>query len=167
MTHVSNIGLVGIDFADLLIRGTVDSAQMEEVYRVCQNLAIDMRIPVVLLAQVSRNYTGGLVRPFHARWTAMAEALSWMLLTLYSPARDYFRKTRDTDTGGLPTEYGQSYMVFWLCRSKTNSELPGAIQLPWVGETGWCAKSRGRWFSLNKAEQIRKEEEQDEEDYTF
>ena len=161
---VTNVGLVGIDFADLLIRGMVDSSQMEEVYRVCQNLAMDMRIPVVLLSQVSRTYQGGLVRPFHARWTAMAEALSWMMLTLYSPARDYFPKSQGSE--GLPTDYGQSYIIAWLCRSKTNSELPGAIQIPWVGETGWCANSKGTWHSLNKAEKMIKKED-NEEDWTF
>jgi len=37
--------------------------------------------------------------------------------------------------------------------------------LPWVGETGWCGTARGKWFSLNKAD--RKKENNDEEDLEF
>ena len=159
---VDNLGLVGIDFADLLIKGSVDSSLMEEVYRVFQNLAIDAEIPVMLLAQMSRSYQGGVPRPYHIRWTAMAEALSWLLITLYAPDRDYFV---DKHEKILPTEYGQSYIVPWLCRSKTKTELPGAIQLPWVGETGWSAKSKGKWFLLNKSD--RKREDADEESIPF
>jgi len=160
---VDNLGLVGLDFADLLIGGEVNPARMEEVYRIMQNLAIDMEIPVILLAQLSRNYQGGIPRPIHIRWTAMAEALSWLLMTLYAPSRDYFAGNSDKDI--LPTDYGQAYVIPWLCRSKTNTELPGAIQLPWVGETGWCGTARGKWFSLNKAD--RKIENNYEEDLDF
>jgi hypothetical protein len=160
---VDDIGLIGIDFADLLISGEVNPARMEEVYRISQNLAIDVEIPVVLLAQLSRNYQGGIPRPFHIRWTAMAEALSWLLMTLYAPSRDYFAGNTDKDL--LPVDYGQAYVIPWMCRSKTKKELPGAIQLPWVGETGWCGKSRGKWYRLDKAN--RRKEENDEEDIAF
>lgn len=160
---VDNLGLVGLDFADLLVSGEVNPARMEEVYRVNQNLAIDLEIPVILLAQLSRNYQGGIPRPFHIRWTAMAEALSWLLMTLYAPSRDYF--VGNADNSILPADYGQAYIIPWMCRSETVRELPGAIQLPWVGETGWCGKARGKWFSLNKAE--RKTENNDEEDFAL
>jgi len=160
---IDNLGLVGLDFADLLVSGEVNPARMEEVYRVNQNLAIDLEIPVILLAQLSRNYQGGIPRPIHIRWTAMAEALSWLLMTLYAPSRDYF--VGNSDENLLPTDYGQAYIIPWMCRSRTVRELPGAIQLPWVGETGWCGKARGKWFSLNKAE--RKRENDDEEDIAF
>jgi len=158
-----DLGIIGVDFADLLIGGIVDPAKMEEVYRVLALLANQLHVPVILLAQLSGGYRGGIPRPYHLRWTRMAEALSWTLWTLYAPARDYFAEEKEPL---LPSVPGKSYIAAWFCRSKTNTELPGAIQLSWSGETGW-SKNRGKWFSLEKNQKASKAEvEEDDETWS-
>ena len=159
-----DLGIIGVDFADLLIGGMVDPAKMEEVYRVLALLANQLRVPVVLLAQLSGGYRGGIPRPHHLRWTRMAEALSWTLWTLYAPARDYFAEEKEKDKL-LPVVPGKSYLAAWFCRSATKIELPGAIQLNWNGATGW-SKNRGRWFSLEKNTKVNSDEIEDDETWS-
>lgn len=153
------VSMIGIDFADLLITGEVDPSKMEEIYRVLSKLATRLSVPIVLLAQTNDAWKGGVPRPSHIRWSRMAEALSFMLLAVYNPAKDY--KAEDSKANmGLEHITGKAYVVCWLCRSKTEHDLPGAIQVPWNGQTGWADGSPGKWYELEtgatKSKQSRK-----------
>lgn len=155
---ISDLGLVVVDFADLLISGTVDPSKMEEIYRVLAMLASDLSVPVILIAQLSRNYGGGLPRPFHARWTGMAEALTWMFIVLYVPWKDNHSEKEKL----FRVNQNKSYIGFWMCRSKTNKELPGLIETNWTGEKGW-SNNKGTWISLDKSARDKEDEEDEEE----
>ena len=159
----SDLGIVFVDFADMLIQGQVDPAKMEEVYRTLAFLANQLIIPVVLLAQPSRGYKGGLPRPHHARWTGMAEALSWLFLALYNPQQDAYAEDYD-DVKIIP---GKSYIIGWFCRSATKNELPGAVRLKWDGPTGW-ESGKGIWTSLEKKPKhsASDDDEEDDEDWS-
>lgn len=150
---VENVGLICIDFADLMIDGEADPGKMETIYRTLAILAKQLKVPVVLLAQLSGSYQGGIPRPMHIRWTRLAEAMSHMLLMLYAPSRDYFAE-KDKKLVPVP---GMSYICAWLSRGGFKKHPgPGAIMLPWTGRGGW-GLGKGRWFSLSDEEETSNE----------
>lgn len=144
---ITDLGLVVVDFADQLVMGEMTESVMSEIYKTLAVLAKRLHIPVVLLAAMSRNYTGGVPRPAMIRYTSMAEYLSWMILALYAPDRD-FAKDKDRT---LPTVSGKAYICCWKSRGgfRVHKEGPGAIQLNWRGELAWSDKV-GKWFTLTE-----------------
>src|SRR4030042_302303 len=87
---IENLGLVCIDFADLLIKGETTESAIAHIYRSFMLGAKQLRCPVVLLSQLNREHRGGIPRPNEIRYTGLAEALGAMILMLYNPATDWF-----------------------------------------------------------------------------
>lgn len=169
----TDVSIVCVDYADLLIQGKVDTAGMEEIYRELAQLAKDLTCPVILISQLNREGSkGGLPRPSHLRWTANAEALAFMILMLYAPDRDSVAEKTDE----LPIVWGKNYVICWKCRSglrkdKTTGQpihnIPGAVQLAWLGEKGWST-NRGKWFDFSSSKKMansKKEEFDGNEDW--
>jgi replicative DNA helicase len=153
---IENLGLVCIDFADLLIKGETTESTMAHIYRTFMLGAKQLGCPVVLLSQLNRGYSGGIPRPNDIRYTGLAEALAWMILMLYNPSTDWFGE-EDTQNNknnkNLPIREGTSYIICWKSRGgfrKHKDDSPGAIQLQFKGERGWRTNDAGRWFSLRK-----------------
>jgi len=149
---IDNLGLVCIDFADLLIKGETTESAMAHIYRTFMLGSKQLGCPVVLLSQLNRGYTGGVPRPNDIRYTGLAEALGWMILMLYNPALDWFGE-EDTENKGLPIREGTAYIICWKVRGGFRNhmdESPGAIQLQFKGQKGWRLDSPERWFSLRK-----------------
>ena len=146
---IENLGLVLIDFADLMIKGETTESTMAHIYRTLAIGAKTLRIPVILLSQLSYKYEGGIPRPRHIRYTSLAQALAWMILMLYNPNRDFYE---ENDTNMLPSLEDRAYVIAWKIRGgfrKHLHESPGAIQIPFRGDKGW-SDNEGRWFSLSK-----------------
>lgn len=149
-SEIDNLGLVMIDFADMMIKGEISEGKMSEIYLTAHYAAKQLHVPIVLFCQFSKAYQGGLPRPAHIRWTAMAEKLAWMILMLYRPAEDYHA---EEDDAKLPVISDIGYIIAWKIRGGFRAhkdDSPGAIQLPFDGEKGW-SKGEGKWFSLRKA----------------
>jgi len=145
---IENLGLVCIDFADLLVKGESSESSVAIIYRTFMLGAKKLGCPIVLLSQLSRSYDGGLPRPFHIRYTGLAEALAWMILMLYNPNNDWFK---EGDEEILPAVEGRAYMLCWKCRGGFRiHDAPGAIQIPYKGNKGWRYDVPGKWFSLSK-----------------
>lgn len=146
---IPNLGLIGIDFADLLIQGETTESVMSNIYRTLAMGSKKLGCPIVLLAQLS-NYSGGIPRPNNFRWTRLAEALAWMVLMIYNPTKDWFG-TNMSDSVILPAEKGAAYIIAWKCRGgfrKHPDDSPGAILVPFRGDLGWGNKSR--WFAIKE-----------------
>jgi hypothetical protein len=154
--QIDDLGLIMVDFVDMAIKGEVTEAKMSEIYLTAHFAAKQLHVPIVLFCQFTKLYQGGLPRPFHIRWTAMAEKLAWMLLMLYRPAEDYHA---EKDADKLPIIPGIGYIIAWKIRGGFRQHLdesPGAIQLPFSGESGWGIirsgeHTSGKWFNLSKA----------------
>lgn len=145
---LDNLGLIVIDFADYMIQGEVTESAMAHIYRTLAIGAKELRCTIVLLAQLNRNYTGGVPRPYHIRYTSLAEALSYMILMLYNPTKDYFSEDSEQL---LPIARNKSYIVAWKMRGGFRlhkEDNPGAICVPFRGDRGWGNTSQ--WFSLQK-----------------
>jgi hypothetical protein len=149
---VDHLGLVCIDFADLLIKGETTESTMAHIYRTFMLGAKQLGCPVVLLSQLNRGYSGGVPAPNDIRYTGLAEALGWMVLMLYNPETDWFGE-EDTENYNLPFRKGHAYVLCWKVRGgfrKHKEDSPGAIQLEFKGSIGWRTDDIGHWFSLRK-----------------
>ena len=150
---IDKLGLVCIDFADLLIKGETTESAMAHIYRTFMLGAKQLRCPVILLSQLNRTYSGGVPTPREIRYTGLAEALGWMILMLYDPSTDWFGKEDAEDNNRLSIRQGYSYIICWKCRGGFRihkADSPGAIQIQFQGERGWRTNSEGRWFTLKK-----------------
>jgi hypothetical protein len=146
---IENLGMVIIDFADLMIRGETNESSMAHIYRELMIGAKSLRVPIILLSQLSYKYDGGIPRVHHLRYTSLAKALAWMIIMIYNPNTDYYEE-KDIQT--LPAVENRSYVIVWKVRGgfrKHLNESPGAIQIPFKGNKGWHPK-HGKWFSLAK-----------------
>lgn len=148
---IDNLGLVAVDFADLMVRGESGESSYGHIYRTLALGAKSLGCPIVLLSQLSR-YERGLPKPKHIRYTGMAEALAWMILMLYDPARDWYNEDDDEDLQ-LPVVDNTAYVLCWKIRGGFRSHLddsPGAIQMAFKGKHGW-GNTNSRWYSLKKS----------------
>lgn len=147
---VDNLGMVCVDFADLMIKGDNSEAAMAHIYRTLMLGAKQLHCPIVLIAQLIK-YTGGLPKPRHLRYTKLAEALAWMILMLYDPATDW-NSDEDTKDADLPNTPGAAFILCYKVRGgfrKHLDDAPGAIMAKFNGSRGW-GDSKSRWFSLKK-----------------
>lgn len=145
------LGMVVIDFADLMVRGEMSEPEMAKIYLTCYSLAKRLQIPVVLISQLNRNYTGGIPRPTNLRYTSLAEALSWSILMPYNPATS-FNSTNDLT---LVPVAGRAYLICWKMRGgiQRHDNMPGAICLDWSGAKGWGEDCSDQdWFRLKPYE---------------
>lgn len=143
-----DLGLVAVDFADLMIPDENTESEMAKIYRVLAGLAKTLVVPVILLCQFSKEYRSGVPLPRHFRYTSLAEALSWMMLCLYNPAKDF---GDDKDAIKLPQIPGHSYVIAWKIRGgfrQHELDNPGAISVRFNGRTGWGNDAKG-WNKLH------------------
>lgn len=128
---IENLGMIVIDFADLLIAGGGDENKYSGMYIYLMQAAKQLKCPIVILAQFSRTYSGGIPRPHHLRYTGLAEALGWSIFTLYNPNTDYFAEQEDKLI--LPPIPDHAYICVWKQRGgfrQHPNDSPGAISVP-------------------------------------
>jgi len=148
-SQIDNLGLMIIDFADYMVRGEISESSMGEIYRTLAIGSKQLRCPIVLLSQLNRNYSGGIPRPFHIRYTSLAEILGWMILMLYNPTNDFYD---EKDAQVLPVVENAAYIIAWKVRGgfkKHPDDSPGAIMTGFKGSKGWYGE-KSKWFSLKK-----------------
>lgn len=143
------LAMIGIDFADLLVEGEQSESVMGSIYRASAVLAKQTRVPVVLLCQLSRNYTGGTPRVNHIRYSGMAEAMSSLIFLLHNPNNLLadFGKTQETS---LPAVEGRGYIIGGKARFGFTEGGPGAIQVAWDGAAGWGDTVYGGYIKLTQ-----------------
>ena len=151
---VDKLGLVLVDFADLMVRGDTSESAMAHIYRTLMLGAKQLHCPIVLLSQLSR-YSEGIPKPSHLRYTGLAEALAWMILMLYNPTTDW-HSSEEKEEYHLPNKIFRDaqtgYVICWKVRGGFRKHLedsPGAIAIPFRGDKGWHSNV-GKWFSLKK-----------------
>jgi replicative DNA helicase len=145
MKYNTQIGIVGVDFADLMIKNETSESEMATIYLTLASLAKRLHCPVILLSQLNRQYVGGLPRPTYLRYTSLAESVSWDIWMLYNPNTDFHT---GADEGTLPTVDEMGYLLSWKQRGGWRREFPGpaAIQLAWDGQYAWGSESKGHFL---------------------
>jgi len=139
------VGIVGIDFADLMIKHETSESEMANIYLTLASLAKRLHCPVVLLSQLNRQYVGGLPRPTYLRYTSLAESVSWDIWMLYNPNTDFHT---GTDEGTLPSVDELGYLLSWKQRGgwQRNFSGPCAIQMRWDGAYAWGDECLGHFL---------------------
>lgn len=148
-SRFENVGLILVDFADLMIKGEVTESAMANIYRELALGAKDLHCCIVLLSQLNRRYEGGVPRPYHIRYTSMAEALGHGIWMLYNPSISYFSDEAEGDE--LPVVPRKAYIIPAKMRGGFRvhkEDSPGAIQIGFDGNRGWG--NTGRWIQMKK-----------------
>lgn len=170
---IENRGLMCIDFIDLLVQDESNESAYSHIYKQYMLGAKSLRIPIIVLVQLSYKYVGGIPRPFHIRYTSLAYALAWMLLMLYNPNDAGYKEANEEEF--LPTMKDMAYIVAWKARGgfrpengiesvvdattgeltekkneKLYNGLPRAIQVPYKGSIGWHFGHGGKLYMLDK-----------------
>lgn len=140
-----DVAFIGVDFADLVIRGETTSGAMEDVYRNFAILAKHVGVPILLLAQLNDKYVGGIPQVNHLRWSRMAEALAALIILIYNPGRIMVDQGEGSRTNWLDVVPGRGYLLCGKSRFGTKQGALGAIQVAWDGAASWGDKSLG-WF---------------------
>ena len=148
---IENLGMIIIDFADLMITGETTESAMSHIYRTLMLGAKELQCTIILLAQLSGD-KGGIPRPNQVRWTRLAEALAYMVLMTYNPNTDYHAEKEEHI---LPIRPNMAYLCCWLSRGGSKihkSDFPGAIQIAFKGDKGWGSKTKSTsWYPLNES----------------
>lgn len=160
-SRFENIGLVIVDFLDLMAKET-DLSAFEELYRTAsmgsKTLAAQSKyrqMPFILLAQFGKTlYQGGVPTPHVLKYTG--EDKAYHICLLYHAENDFYADNEDSPYV-LPAEKGKAYMIYWKVKNARphGGDFPGAIQLPWEPRTGYALGDEGKWFSL--AEETKRE----------
>lgn len=162
-----DVGLVLLDYIDYLV---VDKSfeKFDEAYRRLAMAAKALSVshggsmPIGILAQFSRQYTGGVPQPKHLYYSG--EAMAWSIIFLYYPSNDWFSDSSSSNNKNgkrdeeekyhLPAVQGKGYIIYWKVkggfRLKGDNEFPGAVQVNWSPKYGFDLNDSGSWFSLAK-----------------
>ena len=150
-------GLMCVDFIDLLVQGEANESNYSRIYMNYMLGAKSLRMPIVVLVQLSYKYVGGIPRTHHIRYTSLAQSLAWMLLMLYNPNSGWFKEEKEDEV--LPCVKDTAYIIGWKARGgfrpekedeKLKNGLPRAIQIPYVGFKGWHPTHSGKLYMLDK-----------------
>ena len=137
---------VFIDFSDMLVEEKEDEQSMAYVYRRCASLAKEnvSGAPVFLLAQLNRNYTGGVPKINHLRYSGMAEAVASLIFLIYNPNQIYATTVKDNTLPAIP---GSGYIINGKSRFGYREGGPGAIRVKFDGKMAW-GEDRLGWIGL-------------------
>ena len=156
--RVDNLGLIIIDFVDYLVKGESTESSVSAIYKELAGAAKELKCPIVILAQYSYKYVGGLPKPDHIRYTSLAKALGWMLICLWNPHVGYLSSEDKEALKSLPLKesiktksgtYSQAAALVWKVRGgfrEHPNDSPGAIIHSFKGKKGWSPD--GRWHHL-------------------
>ncbi len=144
-----NLGMVCIDFADLVTNKTDDESEVGFMYKSLAKLAKKIKTPVVLVSALNRQtYQGGIPRINHIRWSSMAEYTASLITLLYNPNQTFTSYTgKDSDT--LEAMPGRGWILFGKSRFGYGiHKNVGAVSVGWDGKTAWTNEN-GLWKDLS------------------
>jgi hypothetical protein len=137
-----DVAFVGVDFADLAIKGMTEAAGMEHVYRASAQMAKQAGVPVVLLAQLNDNYRQGPPMVNDIRWSRLAEAVARLILLVYNPRQIWAEQGQGTTKWPIAMT-GKAHLIVGKSSFGTQHEGIGAIEVDWKGINAWGDK--GVW----------------------
>ena len=147
LTALDNYGMIGIDFADLMLTEKEEEGNVAQMYRAMARLAKRSGTPVVLLSQLNRQYAeqGGIPRINNIRWSGLAEAMAALILLIYNPNQIF--GTPPSKNQSLVAHPGRAYIIIGKSRFGFKQGGVGAIDLEWDGKLSWGQTAVG-WMPL-------------------
>lgn len=143
-----NLGLMFVDFADLMIRGEVSEPKMTALITTLANGSKELKTSIGLVSQMSGEYRGGLPRPYHLRYSRLIEALAVVNLMLWVPWRSAYEIP---DPCPLEVYQDSGYIIKWFSRfqTKRNRGIPTAISVKLDKAGGWSMDDKGEGFKIS------------------
>lgn len=144
---IENLGLIVVDFAEYLVEGEITESGMSYVFRALATGSKNMRVPIVVLAQVNRKYTGGIPMPNQVYFSDAAHKFAWMFLSLYG-LHSTNLYSDDPHRDIMMLRQGEAAIVCWKSRGGFRvhpKESPGGIVVQWEGKRGWRPDQSGKW----------------------
>ena len=131
-----DLHMIGIDFADMIIpekwrRNSVDI--VDDIYRTLAALAKQLRVPVVVLSQLSGGYITGRPRLNHLRGSRLIEALAGMAVMLYNPHQIDINQEDD----GFYVSNDVGWFILGKSRYGFTQDGLIAVAVHWEGARGW------------------------------
>lgn len=147
LVATDNFGMIGIDFADLMLTEREEEGNVAQLYRSVTRLAKKSSLPVVLLSQLNRQYAeqGGIPRINQIRWSGLAEAMAALILLIYNPNQIF--GTPPSKNQSLTAHPGRGYVIVGKSRFGFKQGGVGAIDLEWDGRYAWADEAMG-WMPL-------------------
>ena len=145
---IPNVGLMFVDFADLMIRGEVTESKMSALFTTLTHGAKQLQTSIGLVGQMSGKYEGGLPRPHHIRYSRLTEALAVVNLMLWVPWRSAYEIP---DPSPLDVYQDSGYIIKWFSRfeTKRNRGVPTAISVKLDKAGGWDMDDKGEGFLIS------------------
>jgi len=141
---------VYIDFADMMIPPTVEESAgvAGKIYRSMAMAAKGTNVPIVLLAQLSGGYVGGVPKVHHIRYTRLAEAMASSIWLLYNPNQLFADMGKNSGEAELPAHPGKAWIVLGKSRYGFPQGQLGAVECDFIKDgVGW-GDSNPTWRNL-------------------
>ena len=141
------IEMIGVDYATKMLQGRPAGVEsMSNIYAAMGDLSKNPRIPVILIAGVSRGYIGGEADVNHIWYSGLAEHEASLIIIVHNPALlDVDMSSKDKV--GLPYVPGMGYLKFGASRLGMKRGSLGAAMVPWDDKRGaWGSKTR-EWIA--------------------
>lgn len=161
---IPNCGLIVVDYVDYLASQNNEDTYAR-IYKKCNEICRTMEIPFLMIVQPNRNqYTDPVPRPYHIRYSGMAENVASQIIMLWKPqpgqTEDDYEELEKAS--GFTFVEDSMYLVCWKNRAgwvglDEDTPLPpdgkkrpgpGAIVLPKV--KGIWADEKGRWLKYGE-----------------
>ena len=140
-----DLHMIGVDYADKLIRGAQSEEAMGAVYNEMATLSRITGIPVVLIAGVSRGYVGGEPMVNHIRYSGRAEHDASLIILVHNPG------LLEVDMGadnrhGLQYIAGYGWLKFGKSRLGMKQGTLGAALIKWDETVGKWGGKTSEWY---------------------
>jgi len=146
--RMDDVGLVCIDFAEMMIQDEVSESSVAAAYRTLANAAKNLRCPFVLLSQLSRGYVNRIPMLTDLRYSGAAEAMGALVMLLFNPSQIVVGADENKT---LPYRPGRAWIIIAKSRFGHKHKGPGAMEVEWREEEGGWGDNSGwkNWVSLS------------------
>jgi replicative DNA helicase len=141
-----DLHMIGVDYADKLIRGAQSEEAMGAVYNEMATLSRVTGIPVVLIAGVSRGYVGGEPMVNHIRYSGRAEHDASLIILVHNPGLLEVDMGQDNKRG-LQYIAGFGWLKFGKSRLGMKQGTLGAALVAWDDKTGKWGGKTTEWYA--------------------
>ena len=137
--------MIGVDYADKMVRGAQSEEAMGAVYNEMANLSKISGIPVLLVAGVSRGYVGGEPMVNHIRYSGRAEHDASLIILVHNPGLLEVDMS-STQRHGLPYVAGHGWLKFGKSRLGMKQGTLGAAMVEWNDKIGRWGRKTEEWY---------------------
>lgn len=146
-TWMPNLGLVIIDYVDLLVKEK-DDTSYGQMYDCLMKAARENRIPIVAFAQFKTTFSGGVPHPEDIYFIGTARKNAWNVWCIWSPGNETGRVDR-LEKEGFPEVYeldDELWLLAWKQRGGWLEDKQGPMGICMEKDPKVIWPTTGRYF---------------------